>query len=193
MDYFVELTDLVNREITLHLDRIPGSKVADFLSYQASRHSMDDSFFLGAAFACSYRSKFLFTSGEIVGLTKDKIVDSAVGIEMIHGSSLVFDDLPCMDDAEVRRGRKCTHVEFGEDIGILAALYLLTKGEYLMISDAERYNRIQPVNQELQDSLHFEGLIGGQEKDLRAKELDLDKDNLLEAYFQKNRLIYFSI
>ena len=52
----------------------------------------------------------------------------AVAIEYFHTASLIFDDLPCMDDATERRGHSCPHREFGEDAAILGALAFVNRG-----------------------------------------------------------------
>lgn len=55
----------------------------------------------------------------------DLAMDCAAAIEFIHAASLILDDLPCMDDADLRRGRQTTHREFGESTAILAAIGLI--------------------------------------------------------------------
>ncbi|CTQ49462.1 polyprenyl synthetase family protein [Jannaschia donghaensis] len=54
-------------------------------------------------------------------------LDAACAVEMVHAASLMLDDLPCMDDAALRRGRATTHLKFGEATAILAAVALITR------------------------------------------------------------------
>jgi geranylgeranyl pyrophosphate synthase len=61
---------------------------------------------------------------EMFGAGDDAVVDLAAAVELVHACSLVLDDLPAMDDAELRRGRPTTHREFGEDVALLAAAEL---------------------------------------------------------------------
>ncbi|MBA3634709.1 MAG: polyprenyl synthetase family protein, partial [Acidobacteria bacterium] len=62
---------------------------------------------------------------ELVGGTSDLIVPSAVAVEFIHTSSLIFDDLPCMDDSNERRGKTSLHEKFGEGLAVLVGIGFL--------------------------------------------------------------------
>lgn len=108
-------------------------------------------------------------------------LEAGCAVEMVHTASLVLDDLPCMDDAELRRGRPATHRAFGEDTAILAAIALLNQAYGVMatlpgISDAARLRLVTMLVQ----AVGPQGLVGGQELDLHdrhgpaaAGELDL--------------------
>ena len=94
----------------------------------------------------------------------------ACGIEYLHTASLVFDDLPAMDDARTRRGVPCPHVAHGEAVAMLAALALINRG-YAMIWQGIR--RTSPVRRELAGDwvdarLGTRGVIGGQAFDLQG-------------------------
>src|SRR5215208_2241340 len=64
-------------------------------------------------------------SAELCGGSSANAVPAAAALELVHASSLILDDLPSMDDAPLRRGRKSNHLEFGEAIAILAGFGLL--------------------------------------------------------------------
>src|SRR5262245_26787833 len=64
-------------------------------------------------------------AAEICGGTSARALSAAAVMELVHASSLILDDLPSMDDAPLRRGRKANHLEFGEAVAILAAFGLL--------------------------------------------------------------------
>lgn len=66
-------------------------------------------------------------TGVACGLSLQAVDELANGIESFHHASLIFDDLPCMDDASVRRGRRCVHKVAGESQAILAALVLVNR------------------------------------------------------------------
>jgi geranylgeranyl diphosphate synthase type II len=88
---------------------------------------------------------------------------------MAHAASLILDDLPCMDDARLRRGRPANHIAFGEDIALLAAFGLLNHA-YGLIGDAPQIGfeaRARLVSL-MSRSIGLHGLIGGQEQDLRG-------------------------
>ena len=85
----------------------------------------------------------------------------AAALEFLHTSSLIFDDLPCMDDATVRRGRPALHLQFGEATAILAALALLNRA-YGLLSGYPELLHIAI------DAIGMDGMIGGQAADLGA-------------------------
>lgn len=98
------------------------------------------------------------------------ILPAACAVEMIHTYSLVHDDLPCMDDDELRRGRPTSHKVFGEGIAVLAGDALLTRAFGLLatVTPAERY----PLSQLLAETEAAAGslqLIAGQVADLEAE------------------------
>ena len=84
---------------------------------------------------------------------------AAAALEFLHTSSLIFDDLPCMDDATVRRGRPALHLQFGEATAILAALALLNRA-YGLLSGYPELLHIAI------DAIGMDGMIGGQAADL---------------------------
>jgi geranylgeranyl diphosphate synthase type II len=111
----------------------------------------------------------LATAG-MFGSDDDAVLDVACAVELVHACSLVLDDLPSMDDAKLRRGRRTTHLEFGEDTAILAAFALLNRGYSLV---AEAALRLAPSRYSTSDLLHHltaavgtAGLVGGQALDL---------------------------
>jgi geranylgeranyl diphosphate synthase, type II len=117
---------------------------------------------------------------EMLGASGEAVLDLACAVEMVHACSLVLDDLPCMDDAALRRGRPTVHRVFGENVAILAALTLLNRAYSLV---AESANRLALRRYTAEDLVHHlaaaigsGGLIGGQALDLlsRPEELDLE-------------------
>jgi geranylgeranyl diphosphate synthase, type II len=97
-------------------------------------------------------------------------LDAACAIEMIHAASLILDDLPCMDDATLRRGRPATHLAYGEDIAILAAIGLLNAA-YGAVAGSQALDCAQrsEIGALLAGTVGPCGLIGGQEFDLRDR------------------------
>jgi geranylgeranyl diphosphate synthase type II len=95
------------------------------------------------------------------------VLGAAVAVEFIHSSSLIFDDLPAMDDAKERRGKTSLHNRFGEPIAILVALALLNACYGILHhNSAALRQRIQRFHHELVKNIGPEGLIGGQFYDL---------------------------
>src|SRR5215471_18081618 len=71
------------------------------------------------------RPALTLLAAEIVGGDYQKALPAAVVTELVHSSSLIFDDLPCMDDAQLRRGRAPLHIEYGEAMAVLVGITLL--------------------------------------------------------------------
>jgi geranylgeranyl diphosphate synthase type II len=87
---------------------------------------------------------------------------AACAVEFIHTSSLIFDDMPCMDDAELRRGLPVLHKVFGEDVALLAGIALLNSAYGI-------FGRQPALILEATRCIGVEGMIGGQALDLRAE------------------------
>lgn len=114
------------------------------------------------------RSMLAWETGRAAGLTEPVALCLACAVEYFHTASLLFDDLPCMDDALERRGRPCAHRVHGEATAILAALALINRahllaGAVLGLLAAER----RLAGQLLLDAcLGSGGLLEGQARDL---------------------------
>ena len=81
------------------------------------------------------RSKILVDVGKIFNLRYSNLIKIGAALECIHAYSLIHDDLPCMDDDELRRGKLTTHKKFGESTAILAGNSLLTLGFEILSSN----------------------------------------------------------
>ncbi|NNM72702.1 polyprenyl synthetase family protein [Enterovirga aerilata] len=96
-------------------------------------------------------------------------LDPGCALEMVHAASLVLDDLPCMDDAPLRRGEPATHRAFGEDVAVLASVALLSRAFATIGSapglSAEQRLRLIDI---LAEAVGTQGLAGGQFRDLRG-------------------------
>ena len=72
------------------------------------------------------RSTIIFDLGKIFNLNQKKLINICAAVECIHSYSLIHDDLPCMDNDKMRRGKPSTHIKFGEASAVLAGNSLLT-------------------------------------------------------------------
>lgn len=104
-----------------------------------------------------------------LGCTSPALVDVACAVEMVHAASLMLDDMPCMDNALLRRGRPTVHRQFGEDVAILAAIALLSRAFAILGSsqDISPAVRARLVTR-LADTIGAQGLVKGQFLDLRG-------------------------
>ncbi len=106
---------------------------------------------------------------EIVGGRVDEVLAAAVAVEYVHTSSLIFDDLPCMDDASERRGRLSLHTLYGEGLAVLVALALMNASYGLIFDGAktnERAARAIDAHRELVECIGARGMVAGQSVDL---------------------------
>ena len=72
------------------------------------------------------RSSIIIETSKIFKLDRKKVIQICAAVECIHSYSLIHDDLPCMDDDSIRRGKPSTHIKFGEASAVLAGNSLLT-------------------------------------------------------------------
>lgn len=140
-----------------------------------------------------FRAMLLLIAGEATGGAGPALIDAACAVELVHAASLVFDDLPCMDDAQARRGRPTTHRLHGECRAILAGIALVTEGMRLLAgaraADAETRARLVAI---LAGAVGPAGLSAGQDLDLHApkdpggveREQDLKTGALFLAGFE---------
>ncbi len=95
------------------------------------------------------------------------LMDLACAVEMVHAASLILDDIPCMDDASMRRGRPTIHRQFGESVAILAAVALLSRA-FGVVAEAQGLTDAckAQASAELSRAAGLEGLVQGQFRDL---------------------------
>jgi len=114
------------------------------------------------------RPKLVFQMATAYGMEPARAQDLAVALEYFHTASLLFDDLPCMDNALERRGAPCTHLVYGEEGSILTALALINRAYSLTWRAAAGCARQlqQPALDYLERCLGVQGLLNGQSLDL---------------------------
>ncbi len=83
-----------------------------------------------------WRPMFSLLGAELVGGSPEQALPAACAMEYLHTSSIIFDDLPAMDDAGLRRGRETLHLVFGESIALLTALALFNQSYALLVRAA---------------------------------------------------------
>lgn len=108
----------------------------------------------------------------LTGNDLTRALPAACGIEFLHTSSIILDDLPSMDDAGLRRGRHALHLVFGEDTALLAALSLLNRSYALFALSAresENSDAIKRLIEEASRAIGSDGMIGGQAADLELR------------------------
>ena len=118
---------------------------------------------------------------KMFGLDYEEAVPYAVAVECIQAYSLIHDDLPCMDDDDMRRGKPSCHIAFGEANALLAGDALLTHA-FSAVSESESA-KIHPERalkavRILSEFAGYRGMVGGQVLDLEAAEKEVDAETL---------------
>ncbi len=119
------------------------------------------------------RPRIVYQMGRAYGVERDTAIDLAIALEYFHTASLVFDDLPCMDNAAARRGAPCVHVQFGQAGAILAALALINRAYALTwqaIAGSPQHLQRKALSY-LEQRLGMEGLLNGQSLALNFSKL----------------------
>jgi geranylgeranyl diphosphate synthase type II len=131
------------------------------------------------------RPLLLLCAADCVGAEASRFARFAAGVEMIHAYSLVHDDLPAMDDDELRRGRPTNHIVFGEGMAILAGDGLLTQGLMVLLDPVAESELQVSVVREIVRAAGYEGMVGGQAADLLAQGKEPDEALLRSMHARK--------
>ena len=132
-------------------------------------------------------------SGEMYGIKREKLIPMAVSLEYIQSFTLVHDDLPCMDDAELRRGKPTLHREYDEALAVLAGdaylnlAYGVIAREGLKTFSAEL---VLEVISNLSNALGIDGVLGGQVIDLDPGRVADDLDALTTLHKMKTACFF---
>jgi geranylgeranyl diphosphate synthase type II len=176
-DYFRRKAELVDQ----WLERLlPPENARPSTIHEAMRYSI---------FAGGKRLRPILTiaAGEIFGAPERELLPAACSLEMIHTYSLIHDDLPAMDDDDLRRGRPTNHVVYGEAIAILAGDALLTQA-FRTLADYHSTgpeNKVRVISEVSQASGTIRALIGGQVLDIQSEREIVDGEQLEEIHRAK--------
>ena len=114
------------------------------------------------------RSKILIDIGSLLSIDYKTLIIIGAAVECIHAYSLIHDDLPCMDNDKIRRGKPSAHIKFGESTAVLAGNSLLTMAFEILASSSFKVSekiKINLINKLSECSGHL-GIAGGQYLDL---------------------------
>ena len=130
-------------------------------------------------------------AGHIARAPEDAVMTVAVAVEYVHAASLVLDDLPSMDDAELRRGRPALHVVHGVAIAELAAVALLSRAFELLAGSPKIPAAVRaPLAVELARAVGAEGSCAGQAADLAADAPRLGLEGLEAIHARKTGALF---
>ena len=125
----------------------------------------------------------LLEFAKICGLDPKNAVNFACALEMIHTYSLIHDDLPCMDNDDMRRGEPACHISFGEANALLAGDALLTDAFKVALStDIEQKDRVVKAGVVLAECAGSDGMIAGQVIDLKYEDTKAPLLSVIDMY-----------
>jgi geranylgeranyl diphosphate synthase type II len=161
--YLEERRGLVNRSLEAYLPKVRGPA---FRVVQAMHYSL----FAGGK---RLRPILCLAAAEAVGGDPGEVLPVACALEMIHTYSLIHDDLPAMDDDDLRRGQPTCHKQYDEATAILAGDGLLTAAFHVLAEAASRFEGretdLLAVIQLIAAAAGYPGMVGGQMLDLQAE------------------------
>ncbi|WP_415323657.1 polyprenyl synthetase family protein [Candidatus Pelagibacter sp. Uisw_127] len=138
------------------------------------------------------RSKVLLDIGAIFKIEYKILIIIGAAVECIHAYSLIHDDLPCMDNDKLRRGKPSTHIKFGESTAVLAGNSLLTMAFEILTSSNLKINekiKVDLVRKLSQSSGHL-GIAGGQYLDLSFEKKKISKNKIIDMEIKKTGKLF---
>ena len=138
------------------------------------------------------RSKILIDIGSLMSIDYKTLVIIGAAVECIHAYTLIHDDLPCMDDDKIRRGKAATHIKFGESTAILAGNSLQTIACEILASPNLRLSEKIKINlvKKLSECSGHLGVAGGQYLDLSYEKKKISKKNIIEMEIKKTGKLF---
>jgi geranylgeranyl diphosphate synthase type II len=131
------------------------------------------------------RPVLTLASARALGGDPAAVLPTAAALELVHTYSLIHDDLPAMDDDDLRRGRPTCHIAFGENVAILAGDGLMAEAYRLILErQAGEPERLLAALRALSDAIGVDGMVGGQYVDV-AGEAEVDADALRAMHSMK--------
>ena len=138
------------------------------------------------------RSKILIDIGSLLSIDHKTLITIGAAVECIHAYSLIHDDLPCMDNDKMRRGKPSTHIKFGESTAVLAGNSLLTMAFEILASPTLKVCEKIKINliKRLSECSGHLGIAGGQYLDLSYEKKKISKDKIIEMEIKKTGKLF---
>ncbi len=180
----------MNPENNLYRNLID-KRLTDLIPSHSAAH---DQLFAAARFALAegkrLRPLLTLTVVNAYGLAIEKALTASCALELIHTYSLIHDDLPCMDDDDMRRGKPSLHKAFSESLALLTGDFLLTYAFEVIANDSSLGAPQQvALLKELAKAAGSEGMIGGQLIDLECNQ-SINEDTLLLIQTKKTASLF---
>jgi farnesyl diphosphate synthase len=138
------------------------------------------------------RSKILIDIGSLMSINYKTLITIGAAVECIHAYSLIHDDLPCMDDDKIRRGKPSTHVKFSESTAVLAGNSLQTMACEILASPSLKIKVKTKINliKKLSECSGHLGIAGGQYLDLNYEKKKISKNKIIEMEKKKTGKLF---
>ena len=138
------------------------------------------------------RSKLIVDVGRIFNIDYKKLIQISAAVECIHAYSLIHDDLPCMDNDRLRRGKLSTHAKFGESTAILAGNSLLTIAFEILSQPTLKIDYKSKINliSLLSKSAGHTGIAGGQYSDLKFERKNKSFKKIVDMQINKTGKLF---
>lgn len=179
MDFYKELEEKII-EVNKSLEKFIEEKEAPQSTiYKAMNYSIN-------AGGKRIRPVIMLSCAELIGGNYDGVMPFACALEMIHTYSLIHDDLPCMDNDDLRRGKPTNHKVFGEAMAVLSGDALLNKAfETILKNSQVSPNMTIAAMSEIATASGTEGMIGGQVIDIESEDKQIDAVTLMTLHLNK--------
>ena len=138
------------------------------------------------------RSTIILNTSKIFNIRSNQIINLCAAVECIHSYSLIHDDLPCMDNDTLRRGKPSTHIKFGESTAILAGNSLLTLAFEIIADKKFNVDTTVKLNliKKLSECAGHVGIAGGQFLDLNYEKKKIDFKKIINMQRKKTGKLF---
>ena len=138
------------------------------------------------------RSKILIDFGSLFSIRYKTLIQIGAAVECIHAYSLIHDDLPCMDNDKIRRGKAATHIKYGESTAVLAGNSLLIMAFEILSNknlDLPEKIKVNLIKKLSECSGHL-GIAGGQYLDLNYEKKKVSKNKIIDMEIKKTGMLF---
>jgi farnesyl diphosphate synthase len=138
------------------------------------------------------RSTIIFDTGKIFNINENKLINICAAVECIHSYSLIHDDLPCMDNDSIRRGKPSTHIKYGEASAVLAGSSLLTLAFEIIVDEKYKLNSKfkNKIVASLANCSGHTGIAEGQELDLKFEKKKKNLNQIIDMQKKKTGKLF---
>jgi len=142
------------------------------------------------------RPVLMLAVAELLGKPKKRVLASACAVEFLHTSTLILDDMPCIDNSNLRRGKPTTHINFNEATAILSSYALSMLGFELISKNLRQCNVGTMASRKLIDSISCAmgtgGVVGGEYQDCGINSKKVPRRTIEQIHFKKTACLFIS-